>query len=198
VALGAYPGSFNPPTVAHLAIAEAAWRQCGLERVDLVVSRSPLGKEPDDLARLEDRVAVLEAIAGRQPWLGVRATDARLLADVADGYDVLIVGADKWAQLVDPVWYGGSEAARDQELARIRRIVVAPRRAHDLTGREVLELGDVHRDVSATEARAGRTDWMAPEAAEFDELTGAWTDPARYRRWIQAGAGTSAGIEERA
>jgi hypothetical protein len=147
---------------------------------------------------LEDRVAVLEAIAGRQPWLGVRATDARLLADVADGYDVLIVGADKWAQLLDPVWYGGSEAARDEELARIRRIVVAPRRAHDLTGREVLELGDVHLDVSATEARAGRTDWMAPEAAEFDELTGAWTDPARYRRWIQAGAGTSAGVEERA
>jgi nicotinic acid mononucleotide adenylyltransferase len=198
VALGAYPGSFNPPTVAHLAIAEAAWRQCGLERVDLVVSRSPLGKGADDLARLEDRMAVLEAMAARRPWLGVRATDARLLADVADGYDVLIVGGDKWAQLIDPVWYGGSEAARDEALARIRRIVVAPRRAHDLTGREVLELGDVHLDVSATEARAGRTDWMAPEAAEFDELTGAWTDPERYRRWIQAGAGTSAGVEERA
>jgi hypothetical protein len=194
VALGAYPGSFNPPTVAHLAIAEAAWRQCGLERVDLVVSRSPLGKEPDDLARLEDRLAVLEAIAAHRPWLGVRATDARLLADLADGYDVLIVGGDKWAQLVDPVWYGGSVTARDEAVGRIRRIVVAPRRAHDLTGCEVLDLGDLHLDISATAARAGRTDWMAAEAAEFDELTGAWTDPERYRRWRQAGAG----VEERA
>jgi hypothetical protein len=189
VALGAYPGSFNPPTVAHLAIAEAAWRQCGLERVDLLVSRSPLGKEPDDLARLEDRVAVLEAIAARQPWLGVRVTDARLLADMADGYDVLIVGGDKWAQLVDPLWYGGSEAARDEALGRIPRTVVAPRHAHDVTGCEVLELGDVHVDVSATAARAGRTDWMAAEAAAFDERTGAWTDAERYRRWLQAGAG---------
>ncbi len=195
MALGAYPGSFNPPTVAHLAIAEAAWRQCGVERVDLVVSRSPLGKEADDLARLEDRLAVLEAIVARRPWLGVRETDARLLADVADGYDVLVVGGDKWAQLVDPAWYGGSEAARDEARGRIRRIVVAPRHAHDLTGCEVLELGDVHLDVSATAARAGRTDWMAPEAAEFDALTGAWTDPERYGRWLDAGA--RAGIEER-
>jgi nicotinic acid mononucleotide adenylyltransferase len=193
VALGAYPGSFNPPTVAHLAIAQAARLQCGLERVDLVVSRSPLAKEPHDLARLEDRLAVLEAIAAQRPWLGVRVTDARLLADMAEGYDVLIVGGDKWAQLVDPAWYGGSEAARDEALGRIRRIVVAPRHAHDLTGCEVLELGDVHLDVSATAARAGRTDWMAAEAAEFDEHTGAWTDAERYRRWLRTGTG----VEER-
>ncbi len=192
MALGVYPGSFNPPTVAHVAIAEAAWRQCGLERVDLVVSRSPLGKEADDLVRLEDRLAVLEAMAARRPWLGARATDARLLADVAEGFDVLIVGGDKWAQLVDPVWYGGSEEARDEALGRIRRIVVAPRHAHDLTGCEVLDVGDIHLDVSATEARAGRTDWMAAEAAEFDGLTGAWSDAERYRRWLESGAGERA------
>jgi len=188
VTLGAYPGSFNPATVAHLAVAEAAWRQCELERLDLVVSRSPLGKEPVDLARLEDRLEVLERIAASRPWLGVRTTDARLLADVADGYDVLIVGGDKWAQLIDPVWYGGSELARDEALRRIRRIVVAPRASHQASGCETLELGDMHLDVSATEARSGRTDWMAPEAAEFDARTGAWTDSERYRRWLRAGA----------
>jgi nicotinic acid mononucleotide adenylyltransferase len=188
VSLGVFPGSFNPPTVAHLAIAEAAWRQCQLQRVDLVVSRSPLGKEPSDLVRLEDRVAVLETIADSRPWVGVRTTDARLLADVADGYDALIVGGDKWAQLVDPVWYGGSERARDDALRRIRRVVVAPRAAHAVTGCEVLELADVHLEVSATEVRGGRTDWMAAEAIEFDARTGAWTDPARYRRWLRAGA----------
>jgi len=25
---------------------------------------------------------------------------------------------------------------------------------------------------------------MAPEAAAFDDQTGAWTDPLRYERWI--------------
>jgi hypothetical protein len=137
---------------------------------------------------LEDRVAVLETIADSRPWVGARTTDARLLADVADGYDVLIVGGDKWAQLVDPVWYGGSERARDDALRRIRRVVVAPRAAHAVTGCEVLELADVHLEVSATEVRGGRTDWMAAEAIEFDARTGAWTDPARYRRWLRAGA----------
>jgi nicotinic acid mononucleotide adenylyltransferase len=188
VTRGVFPGSFNPPTVAHLAIAEAAWRQYQLDRVDLVVSRSPLGKEPSDMARLQDRVAVLEHIAASRPWLGVRTTDARLLADVADGYDVLVVGGDKWAQLVDPVWYGGSEIARDEALHRIRRLVVARRGDDAVTGCEVLELADVHLEISATGARGGRTDWMAAEAAEFDARTGAWSDPARYRRWLGAGA----------
>src|SRR5437763_6845354 len=126
VTFGAYPGSFNPPTVAHLAVAEAAWRQCELERLDLVVSRSPLGKEPADLARLEDRLDVLERIAASRPWLGVRTTDARLLADVAGGYDVPIVGGDKWVQLIGPGWYGGSEVAAARALRRIRRGVVGP------------------------------------------------------------------------
>src|SRR5205814_1303474 len=92
----------------------------------------------------------------------------------------LTVGGDKWAQLIDPVWYGGSELARDEALRRIRRIVVAPRASHQASGCETLELGDMHPDVSATEARSGRTDWMAPEAAEFDARTGAWTDSERY------------------
>jgi hypothetical protein len=143
-------------------------------------------------------LAVLERIAASRPWLTVRTTDAQLLADVADGYDVLIVGSDKWAQLVDPIWYGGSETARDAALRSIRRVVVAPRgtpatssggqSGPSLTDSEVLELAEVHLDISATAARGGRIDWMAAEAAEFDELTGAWTDAGRYRRWIAAGA----------
>ncbi len=43
--IGVYPGSFDPPTVAHLAIAEAARDQAGLDRVVLAVSRAALGKE---------------------------------------------------------------------------------------------------------------------------------------------------------
>ena len=57
---GAYPGTFDPPTVAHLAIAEAARSQCGLAEIDLIVNASPLGKS--GIRPLETRVAMLEAV----------------------------------------------------------------------------------------------------------------------------------------
>ena len=42
---GVYPGSFDPPTIAHVAIAEAALLQAGLDRLDFAISRIALGKE---------------------------------------------------------------------------------------------------------------------------------------------------------
>ena len=185
--VGCYPGSFNPPTIAHLAVAEAAHSQCGLTRLDLVVSRVALGKAAPAGPRFEDRIAVLDTIAGSRPWLGVRVTDAQLLVDVAAGYDVVVLGADKWAQVVDPTWYDGSIAARDAALARLPEVVVAPRPPWPVPpGRGLLLLEDVHRPVSATGARTVEPAWMAPEAAAFDARTGAWTDPARYRRGVGA------------
>jgi nicotinic acid mononucleotide adenylyltransferase len=67
--VGVYPGSFNPPTVAHLAIAEAAIRQTNLARVDLAISQVPLGKEPGTGPTFEDRVAVVRAVAAHRTWL---------------------------------------------------------------------------------------------------------------------------------
>jgi hypothetical protein len=183
-----YPGSFNPPTVAHLAIAEAAWRQFGLERVDLVVSRVALGKEAVERPTFADRLHVLEETVASRPWLGLRVVDAQLLVDVAEGYDVVVMGADKWAQVFDPAWYGGSEVARDKAVARLPMVGVAPRppfplpAAADLRG-EVLEIPGDHGAVSSSAVRAGSRQWMAPEAADFDVRTGAWTDVARYERW---------------
>ena len=185
--VGCYPGSFNPPTIAHLAVAEAAHSQCGLTRLDLVVSRVALGKAAPAGPRFEDRIAVLDTIAGSRPWLGVRVTDAQLLVDVAAGYDVVVLGADKWAQVVDPTWYDGPIAARDAALARLPEVVVAPRPPWPVPpGRGLLLLEDMHRPVSATGARTVEPAWMAPEAAAFDARTGAWTDPARYRRGVGA------------
>lgn len=193
--IGVYPGSFNPPTVAHLAIARAALDQCGLERVDLVLSRDALGKVDHDLVAIEDRATVLRSIASTRPWLGVRVTDDRLIGDIAEGYDVVILGADKWVQINELHWYGGSADERDAALARLPHLAAAPRPPFDLpfdvrfevpTGpaREVtvLDLDPDHQAVSATEVRGGRRDWMATEAVAFDDETGAWSDPDRYRR----------------
>jgi nicotinic acid mononucleotide adenylyltransferase len=181
-----YPGSFNPPTVAHLAVAECARRQAGLQRVDLALSRSALGKEDAVRPLLEDRLAVLRAVAATRPWLAVVVTDAQLIADIASGYDAVIMGADKWAQVMDPAWYG-SARSRELALARLPRVLVAARPpfgARPSAGLEWLDLPAEHLDVSSTAAREGRRDLMLPEAARFDEETGAWSDPDRYERWV--------------
>jgi hypothetical protein len=180
--IGVYPGSFDPPTVAHLAIAEAARRQGGLDRVVLAVSRRALGKGEGAGPRLADRLTVLTAIADRLGWLGVVLTDEQLVADVSAGYDAVIVGADKWAQILDPVWYESPDA-RDAAVARLPRVLVAPRPPFSPEGIELLDVGPEHRGISSTAVRAGRREWMAPEAAAFDDDTGAWSDPARYSRW---------------
>jgi cytidyltransferase-like protein len=180
---GAFPGSFNPLTLGHLAVAEAARQQCELDVVDLVVSRVALAKEGVERPRLDDRVAVLRAAAGSRPWLGVVVSDKQLIADVAAGYDVVVMGADKWSQVMDPAFYAGSAAARDAALARLPVVAVAPRPPFDVPDGVVL-LGVSH-DASSTAVRDGRTDWMAPEASEFDRRTGAWTDAARYDEWLR-------------
>jgi hypothetical protein len=188
VTVGVYPGTFNPPTVAHLAIAEAARRQGGLDRLDLVVSTVPLGKDPTG-PPLGVRLAVLEAVAASRPWLGVQITDRQLIAEVAAGYDAVVVGVDKWLQIVDPAWYGGSATARDAAVGRLPRVLVVARPPHPLPsdlpdGSLLLEVGAAYHGVSSSAARAGRRDWMAAEAAAHDQLTGAW---------IAAGAGIACG-----
>lgn len=182
--VGAYPGTFDPPTVAHLAIAAAALEQGGLGALHLVVSRAPLGKTPS-VPSFSDRVAVLSQVVASRPRLSVVVTDHRLIADVVSGYDAVVMGTDKWAQVVDPGWYGGSAAARDAAVASLPRLLLAVRGGDPVpadlpAGAVVLSVPADHGLVSSSSVRAGRREWMAPEAAEFDALTGAWSDPGRY------------------
>ncbi len=188
--VGCYPGSFNPPTVAHLAVAEAACSVGRLVRVDLVISRVALGKEELEIPTLEDRLGLLREVAATRSWLGVAVSDERLVVDVATGYDAVVMGADKWRQVSDPAWYDHDHAARDAAVARLPHLLVAPRADDDLSGLgevpgvAVLQIAEHHRAVSASAVRNGSAEarrWMLPEAAAFDQRTHAWSDPARYR-----------------
>ena len=165
--VGCYPGSFDPPTVAHLAVAEAAVAAAGLLRLDLVVSRAALGKEHLGDETIASRVSTLEQVAANRPWLGVVVTDRRLIVDIAEGYDLVVVGADKWRQVTDPTWYGGDPSARDAALARLPRVLVAPRGDDRPDDVELLEIHPELRDVSASAIRSGAphaAGWILPEA----------------------------------
>ena len=149
------------------AVAEAAVKQAGLDRLDLVVSRVALGKEDLPVSTLEHRVRVLQAVAATRPWLGVVVTDASLVTDIALGYDAVVMGADKWRQVTDPAWYDGDAAARDAAVARLPLVLVAPRGEDRPEGVQLLDLHEAHRHVSATAVRDGHdhaADWVLPEA----------------------------------
>ena len=156
---GAYPGTFDPPTIAHLAVAEAARTQCALDRVDLIVNREPLGKSI--ISPLATRIEMLEAVAASRPWLTVVVTDKVHLADIAEEYDVLVLGADKWGQLLDVAFYA-SAAARDDAIARLPRLAVAPRHGYPVPDDCVL-LDVEMSEVSSTAVRSGRVDLVPPE-----------------------------------
>jgi len=164
VTSGVFPGTFNPPTIAHLAIAEAARRTYRLGRLDLVVSRVPLGKDEVSIPSLDERITVLRSITRRLPWLGVVVSDSQLIADLATGYDVVVMGADKWQQIHDVAFYDGSPVARDEAIASLPRIAVVPRSGFEAPADLLLDLGEAHLSISSSRARNGEIGLMAPEA----------------------------------
>ena len=161
MAFGVYPGTFDPLTIAHLAVADAAIDQLGLTRLDLAISRRALGKEHLDDDTVDRRVAEISATIGHRPHLAVVVVDARLLADIARGYDAVVMGADKWAQVIDPAWYDGDADARDAAVAALPRVAVAPRRGWTTPSEFRLSVPDHIAEVSATAVRDGRHDWAA-------------------------------------
>jgi hypothetical protein len=160
-----FPGSFDPLTVAHLAVADAVRDQLSVESVHLVISRVALAKEDRDATPAADRLVAIETVAGTgRPWLRTQVTDAQLLVDIAAGYDVLVMGSDKWHQLHDPHFYGGSPAARDDALRRLPHVAVAPRAGAVLPDTDevtVLRVPPEMLPVSATAVRSGRHEWRA-------------------------------------
>ncbi|WP_428118601.1 hypothetical protein [Candidatus Poriferisodalis sp.] len=181
---GVFPGSFNPPTNAHLAISEAVRTQHALDVLVWSVSRVALAKEEVLRPRLVDRVRVLTWIAERFDWLEVSVTDVQLLSEISAGFDVIVMGADKWHQIHDSVFYGNDSARRDASIASLPSVAIAARPPHECPAHLVLNLPDWVGAVSSTQARTTDPDLMVPEAARFDAETGAWTDPARYEKWL--------------
>ncbi len=192
--IGVFPGSFNPPTVAHLAMARTAVEQLGLDRLDLTVSRAALGKEHVDHPRFDDRIAVLRESVIGQAGLAVAVTNRRLVAEIADDYDVVVLGADKWHQILEPDWYEGGKIGRDAALASLPTVVVFHRLGEPdpNEGRPVgvdVDLiliehdDDAHHEVSSTRAREGDLHLMTEAARRFAHRTGAWIDVEAYDRW---------------
>ncbi|MEZ5381850.1 MAG: hypothetical protein R2754_08660 [Microthrixaceae bacterium] len=158
--LGIYPGSFHPLTVAHAAIVDAAIDQLDLQRLDLVVSRAAFDKPHLD-RHLDARVDALERFAATRGNVGVAVSEHRLIADLARGYDAVVMGADKWHQLHELRFYESDPTRRDLALAALPQVAVAPRAGWSTPDEHLLVLPAEFAEVSASAVRAGRHDWRA-------------------------------------
>ncbi|HVL90710.1 MAG TPA: hypothetical protein VM841_10805 [Actinomycetota bacterium] len=124
------PGSFNPPTSAHLLLAERALGE-RFDAVVFVLARETAGKRRTGLL-LEDRLLSLRSIAPR--GTAVAVTSASLYCDQAEaaaaalpGAEIsILVGSDKLEQIFDAAWYVDRDAALGR-LFGAARLVVAPR-----------------------------------------------------------------------
>ena len=170
--VGVYPGSFNPPTIAHLAIAAAARNAHRLDELVLSVSRTALAKEHVERPPFDDRITVLRESVAHVDWLRVRVTDRQLLVDVAAGFDLLVLGADKWRQIHDPSWYG-DVSARNAALDRLPPVAVVPRDGIDVPPDVELRVPEAD-GISSTRARRGDEHLMTPAARAYASRRGGW------------------------
>lgn len=204
--LGVLPGSFNPLTRAHAALA-ARGLATGLELVVFALARRTVDKEQVDGAALEDRLLVLMLYASRHPGHAVAALNRGLYVEQAEAFRralpdledlVFLVGFDKIVQVFDPKYYADRRAALDRLFA-LARFLVAPRGAlgerdlADLLARPenrayadrvaYLDLDPAYRDLASTGARAalaaGRIEaaGLTAEAEAFVRATGAYAAP---------------------
>ena len=198
--IGVFGGSFNPPHVAHLILAERARVERALDRVLFVVAGQPPHKTPRPLAPGPDRLRMVElAIEGNPAFeaedlelkrqgasytlLTIRELRARFGAE-AELF--LLMGGDSLLDL--PAWW------RAEELVREAPIIAFGRPGNSLDAgldglaahfgeawvRQVRELmvQAPQMDISATEVRervrAGLSvRYMVPEAVwEYIEQRG--------------------------
>jgi nicotinamide-nucleotide adenylyltransferase len=175
--LGLLAGSFNPPTLAHVALAHSARVNGQVDAVLWSISRVTVDKEHVARAPLPDRLAILAALVATQPPDAAALCNRGLYADQAQAVRIalphvrdlaIITGYDKIVQIFDPQYYTDRQTALD-ELFGLARVLVAPRGADDVADLaallqqpanqpwadrvQFLPLAPAWRTLSSTEAR---------------------------------------------
>jgi nicotinate (nicotinamide) nucleotide adenylyltransferase len=132
-ALGVFPAAFNPPTLAHLALARAALATAG--EVLFVLPRE-FPHKPYEGATFEQRVEMLVAATRSEPRFSIAASHGGLFAEIAQechesyGEDVRLLflcGRDAAERIV--TWDYGEPGAFERMIERFE-LFVAPRDGH--------------------------------------------------------------------
>ena len=201
-----FPGSFNPPTKAHLALLKQAQRFAHEHEpmyLYAATSKHTVDKETVERPLLVDRLHLLEVVLKRRlPHAGIMLFNRGLYVEEAEAIRnsfpkvkriLFLVGFDKIVQIFDPRYYENRDAALT-ELFKLAELLVAPRGdagEHELA--ELLHQPENHRFaryihrlpfngqyryVSSTSIRQGVDLQDAPqEVRQFIRETRAYAPP---------------------
>ena len=194
--IGILGGSFNPPHLGHLEMAEMAKNQLNLRQVWLMISpQNPL-KSEQDMAPLKHRFAMCEKLAAGKPWLKVTDIETRLgTRYTADTLEELkkempeikffwLMGDDnlasfhKWhnwqkiAELAPIVVFnrGGGKKALESPVAKALKEHKVPPGSPEETPPNWRILDNDLMPVSATELREHKTEksaFLTPDVAAY-------------------------------
>ena len=142
-----FPGSFNPPTTAHLALLKQARQFAlyqslsagkGYQTVQLyaAISKHIVDKEHVERPLLLDRIMLLHTVLQhRLPHAGIMLFNRGLYVEQAQAVRAsfprvrrlfFLIGFDKIVQILDPHYYDDRDAALN-ELFKLAEVLVAPR-----------------------------------------------------------------------
>ena len=146
-----FPGSFNPPTIAHLALLKQA-REFALHQalpetnrsktvlVYAAISRHIVDKEHVERPLMLDRIMLLQMVLQRHlPGAGIMLFNRGLYVEQAEAVRTsfpeverlfFLIGFDKIVQILDPRYYDNRDAALN-ELFKLAELLVAPRGGAD-------------------------------------------------------------------
>ena len=136
--VGIFGGSFNPPHVAHLAVAEAARDQVGLDRVVWIPAAMPPHKQRQDLPAAEHRLAMTRLAVADNAAFGVSDIEIER-AGVSYTVDTVRALQETYPEVAFYLLVGGDSFAQfgtwvqPDEIARRVPLVVYPRPGADLS-----------------------------------------------------------------
>jgi nicotinic acid mononucleotide adenylyltransferase len=176
-----FTGSFNPPTLAHLAMLKQARqyaRQHEPVHLYAAMSKRTVDKESVERPLLLDRVLLLQKLLPKHvPHSGIMLFNRGLYVEQAEAIRrsfagvkriFFLIGFDKIVQILDPHYYEDRDAAL-HDLFRLAELLVAPRGSdgekelEDLVQQpqnkqfaryiHPLPLSSTYRDISSTSVR---------------------------------------------
>ena len=178
--IGLFGGTFDPPHLGHLLIAEWARERLRLDQVLFVPSGSPPDKRRRDLSSTTHRLAMTRRAVRGHPAFAVSTLESRrrgpsFTVDTLRALHRLHPGARLFLILGEDRLPGLGRWREPREIARLATLAVAARpgsaRSAAARGRRVVRLGNPPLAISSSAVRArarrGRSlRFQVPEAVE--------------------------------
>ncbi len=185
--LGILPAAFNPPTKAHLALADEAADFADLDQVAFTLPEK-LPHKAFEGATFDQRVAMLEAAVAERPDRAVAVAEGGLFIEIArevrelcgPAVEIfLICGSDAADRIVR--WDYGAGPTFTEQLREFSMLVGSRGGRYDVPnecrgGIQTFDLPADYAAVSSTAARARALSLLPRKVAELIERWGLYDD----------------------